>query len=213
MSTELISILFFSMSVMLLLFVLWYAWRLSKQAAKLYSAEAKEHAHTQEEVEELIEKAKEILKDSIDKSKAIVLNTDSFQQQIEKEYQEATKHASHQYKALFEKQIEAFIHDSRTSFETMSKDNLHQFKSVLDEEKSSIFDYFRARIDGEINKIKKELEEYKSSERKKIDEKIALLTLKITKDVLYNSISPEDHKKLIFKALERAKSEGLFTNI
>lgn len=61
-----------------------------------------------------------------------------------------------------------------------------------------------------VKSAQSDIETYKKNQMEGIDETIAGIVEKVAPEVIGKSISMEDHADLVWKALERAKSEGLF---
>ncbi|MBI3341554.1 hypothetical protein HY024_00365, partial [Candidatus Curtissbacteria bacterium] len=55
-----------------------------------------------------------------------------------------------------------------------------------------------------------EIETYKKNQMEGIDEEVREIVAKVAPDVLGKSINFDDHEDLVWKALEKAKREGLF---
>lgn len=66
------------------------------------------------------------------------------------------------------------------------------------------------KIDDEYKSIQNEIITYKNEAFRKIDSQIIDLLKKISIEVTEKSISPQDHKDLIIKTLEKAKNDKLF---
>lgn len=64
----------------------------------------------------------------------------------------------------------------------------------------------------EYKKVEDEIQTYKNEQFKKIDAKVTDLIKKLTAEIFEKSISPEEHKDLIIKTLEKAKTENLLVN-
>jgi len=61
-----------------------------------------------------------------------------------------------------------------------------------------------------VKSAQSDIETYKKNQMEGIDETVAAIVEKIAPEVIGKSISMEDHAELVWKALERAKKEGLF---
>lgn len=58
--------------------------------------------------------------------------------------------------------------------------------------------------------VEKEVEEYKKQRMKQVDDSLILILENIARKVLAKEITPEEHEKLVMKALQEAKKQGLF---
>src|SRR3990167_10652856 len=61
-----------------------------------------------------------------------------------------------------------------------------------------------------VKNAQSDIEIYKKNQLEGIDEAVAGIVEKVAPEVIGKSISMEDHAELVWKALERAKKEGLF---
>ena len=66
------------------------------------------------------------------------------------------------------------------------------------------------KIDTDYLTVKKEIQNYKEIELKKIDQEIYGLLEKVSKLVLGKALTLSEHEDLIEKSLEKAKKEGVF---
>lgn len=89
----------------------------------------------------------------------------------------------------------------------------------------SAIDGFRETLTKEVEKTQKEvadslresiiaaqheIERYKEERKREIDERIVEYVAEVTKRVLRKEISIDEHEKLVLKALEEAKRQGIF---
>ena len=61
-------------------------------------------------------------------------------------------------------------------------------------------------------KAESEVQEYKSARLKQIEESLVYILENIAKRVLVKEISQDEHEKLVLKALEEAKRQGIFND-
>lgn len=76
--------------------------------------------------------------------------------------------------------------------------------------KTELSKKLNSMVDSEFNDFKKEMEDYKSSRLKVVDEQIVTLVEETVRIALNNNLSKEDHRDIIYRALEEAKREGVF---
>lgn len=67
-------------------------------------------------------------------------------------------------------------------------------------------------IGAVVKSVQTDIETYKNNQMEGIDETVAGIVEKVAPEVIGKSISMEDHADLVWKALERAKKEGLFVS-
>lgn len=61
-----------------------------------------------------------------------------------------------------------------------------------------------------VSTVEAEIDEYKKTQLKKVDEQVKILLEKVFRDVLRTSIPQNTHQDLIIKSLEDAKKDGMF---
>jgi hypothetical protein len=76
--------------------------------------------------------------------------------------------------------------------------------------KTELSKKLNSMVDSEFSDFKKEMEDYKISRLKVVDEQIVTLVEETVRIALNNNLSKEDHRDIIYRALEEAKKEGVF---
>jgi len=77
-----------------------------------------------------------------------------------------------------------------------------QVQKAADEAKNLVTDAYK--------KAEMEVENYKNVRMREIDESIVMILKEVARKVLAKEISQEEHEKLVLKALEQAKRQGVF---
>jgi hypothetical protein len=96
--------------------------------------------------------------------------------------------------------------------ESNTSSQLTGYVKALEEETVESEKTINKKIDASYKMVQDEVIEYKNEQLKKIDANIESLLKKISIEVLERTITPQDHKDIILKMLEEAKSESLFAN-
>ena len=79
----------------------------------------------------------------------------------------------------------------------------------LTKEISNVYKSTQGVLEKEIEKTKREIEDYKKERIKELDEKIYLILGEIAKKTLGRAIDLSTHEELVMEALEKAKKEGV----
>lgn len=110
---------------------------------------------------------------------------------------------------LKSKNVEIFQNVSK-NIEASTLDEIKKFKSIIEKETIASQNLVKKKIDYEYSLAKKDIEVYKQSELKIVDEKIYEILETISKLVLGKAIQLSQHEDLIIESLAKAKKEGMF---
>jgi len=124
-----------------------------------------------------------------------------------------------QLMAGFKTELQQIKNDNINTLTNVSKDiekntsaQLNDYTKTLEQETVLSEKQVSKKIEEEYKLVQEEIVAYKNEQFKKIDAGAMDLIRKISVEVLEKSITPEDHREIILKVLEKAKSENLFTN-
>jgi len=107
------------------------------------------------------------------------------------------------------KNIEAFQNVSK-DIEMNTMEEIKNFKESMQKLTVLSQEEAKKKIDLDYEISKKEIEDYKKEELRKLDAGIYELLEKISKIVLGKALSLADHEDLIEKSLQKAQKEGVF---
>lgn len=96
------------------------------------------------------------------------------------------------------------------NIEDTTLEEIKKFKSIIEKETIASQNLVKKKIDYEYSLAKKDIEVYKQSELKIVDEKIYEILETISKLVLGKAIQLSEHEDLIIESLAKAKKEGMF---
>jgi F0F1-type ATP synthase membrane subunit b/b' len=101
------------------------------------------------------------------------------------------------------------IREATSKLKENQDKNAQTFKSMIEDQSLTAKFYIQRKIDEELEKAKKEIDEYKEGERKKIDKAIRNVIISLSEDVFEGSLSVDQQEKLIFRALEEAQKKHI----
>lgn len=101
--------------------------------------------------------------------------------------------------------------ESLKSVEGIVDQQLQDFRQILKKETIESEQIVSQRVNSEYTKVHQEIEQYKAQKIQEINLATNQVIHQITEEVLGKAIPLEDHQKLILDALEKAKTEGLFS--
>jgi hypothetical protein len=130
-----------------------------------------------------------------------------------KEFEKATSDFARIYSQILQdlksKNIEVFQNVSK-DIETDTTEEIRNFKESMQKLTTLSQKEVAKKIDVDYKASKKEIEDYRKEELRKIDSGIYELLGKISKLVLGKALNLSEHENLIEKSLEKAKKEGAF---
>lgn len=130
-----------------------------------------------------------------------------------KEFEKATSDFTNIYSKILQdlktKNIEVFQSVSK-DIEDNTMEEIKNFKESMQKLTTLSQKEVKKKIDTDYDTAKKEIDDYKTEELRKIDSGIYELLEKISKLVLGKALSLSEHENLIEKSLEKAKKEGAF---
>ncbi len=119
------------------------------------------------------------------------------------------------YKTALTKQQEESIQSLEEASGAVEKELLQEvdeFKETLKEETADIHAKVEEKVLAEYAKVEQELDSYKTRRTKEIDETIYDILQDVSKRVLGEALSMEDHQDLVLQALEEAKQKNVFSS-
>src|SRR3989344_1265443 len=130
-----------------------------------------------------------------------------------KEFEKATSDFMKLYTQVLQdlklKNIEVFQSNSK-NIEVNTIEEIKNFKQSKESLTVSSQKLVQKKIGSDYLTAKKEIQNYKETTLKKIDQEIYELLEKVSKLVLGKALSLSEHEDLIQKSLEKAKKEGIF---
>ena len=224
---DIIFITSFAGTIILLFYALGYVLYITKKDQEFEKKRAEVYYNSAQILNSAREKAKAILQDSEARANQILIEADNTKISIEQDFNQALSQVVNsntqeinrdsgqlltEYKSSltnlknkYLEEIEAMIAKMEGSMQT----EFSQFQTVLEKDTKQAENTLSSNITAELQKTKIELENYKKSQVAKIDEMVANTVIKIAREVIGKTITPQEHEKLIMQALEQAKKEGV----
>lgn len=158
-------------------------------------------------------------------AESLLTQTKSFKENIESDLKNILSTEVNDYRSILNQKLTAIlsnyqnvlvqtgnlyaqsIKEAAAKLKENQDKNAQSFKTMLEDESLTAKFYIQRKIDDELEKAKKEIDEYKESERKKIDKAIRNVIVSLSEDVFEGSLSLDQQEKLIFKALEEAQKK------
>jgi len=204
-------------NLMILVFLIYYFWRVQKRGKEL---ELKENALDNKEfgidssyhqiVGNSLSKERKILDDATKEASSILTNakyvSTSFKDEVNKalqkmvfDTQKETSSSSNEIVTKHQTYLNQIAGKSLDNFQNITK----KFEVEMDNEMKS----YRTNL---LVNLQKEIESYKQQKIKEADKTVSTIIQKVSQKVLNKSIPLEDHQKLIIESLEKCLKEGIF---
>ena len=208
----------FILSIALVAVVFYFSKVIKKQHDKNDMGDLSE---THQKAAKIIDEANNRALDIINKTNLSTdIASDNFNQEVKriaslqiKEFEKATSDFLKLYTQVLQdlksKNIEVFQNVSK-DIEVNTIGEIKNFIESMEALTVSSEKLVKKKIDTDYLTIKKEIENYREEELKKIDQEIYRLLEKVSKLVLGKALSLSEHEDLIEKSLEKAKKEGVF---
>lgn len=183
------------------------------------------------ELDDANKKAMNIISEASKKAEHILKNVEVDTNSIKEEMNVILKDSSEKYSESMNSSI-VDINDEYNKFliglkDQMKGDTQKMVNSVLNDTREEIEGFttamkrgtieaqenFEKKLHEEFSKALANIDSYRREQLSLIERSINRIIIKVTKDVLSESISITDHEKLIFDSLERAKKEEIFEGI
>lgn len=121
-----------------------------------------------------------------------------------------------EYKLLLTGTREQYVKKAEETLKLMEKipeDELTSFRELLRQQTIEAQALVEKKIQKEFEEAKQEIEEYKTRKFSAISGEIDKMAVHILEDVLGKSLSHDDHKELVLKALAKAEKDGVFEKV
>ena len=172
------------------------------------------HQKRQKIIQEAVDKASGIIKDSEILSIDDKAQFASEIQAMRKKQEEILTTRSEEISKLYTQFETNVLRDTEDQFKIIAKDmenhalaGMGEFREALEGERIFMHKQLSERIEDEYKKVQKNIEEYKLEQMKKVDKQVFDILHALIRDVLGRSLSLKDHEELVQKALLQMKSE------
>lgn len=178
-------------------------------------------------VEKAQEQAQEILTDAAKNAEGILTQSKSFNENIETELKNTLDTEMNNYKNLLNDKLTSIlsnyqnvltqtgniyaqsIKEANVELKQAQQKNADSFKTMLEDQTLTAKFYIQRKVNEELDKAKKEIEEYKEEEKKKIQSSVQNIIITLSENVFDGTLTIEQQEKLIFKALDEAKKKNI----
>jgi len=164
----------------------------------------------QEKAQRILEKAEGEARDIVSKAKTFL---DLNQNLVAKELEQATKIYAKKYQQILlatQDHILKMLQNIPKDTKDILLAEIASIRAQLGEETQKSMEEAKRLVTEAYQKAEAEVEEYRNERLRNIDESIVMILKEVARKVLAKEISQEEHEKLVLKALEEAKRQGVF---
>ncbi len=210
----------------LFIYALYY---ILKRQSELQKKEREFEKKANRIIEKAEEHAEEIVKDAAKSAEAILTQSKTFKEGLEKDLKGTLNSEMNVYKDLLNEKLSSVltnyqkvltqtgsiyansIKEANFELKQAQQKNAENFKTVLEDQTLTAKFYIQRKVNEELDKAKKEIDEYKEEEKKRIQSTVQNIIMSLSENVFDGTLTIEQQEKLIFKALEEAKNKNIFT--
>jgi len=196
--------------LVIFVFAGYYFLKLRSKEKKIEQTETKVDTNYHKIVDDALSKERRILEDASMEADQIVTNAQYVKQSSKEAIDQALSELVKEIQKESVDTASKFMADYSTSLNQIATTSLADFRTAasgLSADLQKQIKDFRATL---LPDLEKELEEYKKERLKQTEATITKIIEKASREVFNQSISLEDHQKLLADSLEKAKAEGVF---
>lgn len=204
----------------------YYMFKKENDFEKKEEAVVQDYTHI---VQEAQLKAKEIIDQASTEAATIIATAQTTRITIDKKEEDTFEKIAKEQEQLLQTNSAQYFHDYQASLDevknhytTQLNEMVNQIRETTEKEildlKSSLKTQMVGSNEGVAKKIQDdfaktqiEISEYKRHQIEKMQASIDQILIKVCEEVLGKTIPMHDHEELILNALEKAKTEGMFT--
>lgn len=220
----------FLVSVLFLTGLFMYAFfYLIKREKELRHREHELDKHSTETIERSHRKARDILAQAVEDSKNILTETKLFKQNLETDVKSTIEKEITTYRSMLDERLtktvgvydqilsevavfyKDSIKDASQRLKSAQEQQEKDYKNMIQDESLTAKFYIQRRVNEELDKANKEIQEYKESELLHVRKQFETLIDEISESIFEGTLTPQQHENLIFRALEEAKKNKIFT--
>jgi len=197
-------------NVVMLLFMIYYIWRLHTKEVELERKTHKIDSDYHATIDNALVKERKIIEDATQEANQIIEGAQYISKSSEDAIGEAMRKMVAQLEAGATQTSQQFMQSYESTLKQMSSTSLNDISAISKGLETDYASQIKDFHDKLLPSMQKELEAYKANRIKEVEINMSKITQKVVREVINKSISLEDHEKLVIEALEKAKLEGTF---
>lgn len=181
---------------------------------KYFDLKAKRDRHERE----ALRRSEKIIDKAMQEATSIISRSQVLGEEVRSKIAESSNEISDQQKDIYKKvldevrnQLYQVVQKASEDIKQDASSEISAFANSVRAETIATEQEVKSKISEEYLKWERELDEYKRLKYQTASQEIEKIISEVTKRVLGEALSPENHKDLILKALEEAKKSGVLS--
>lgn len=196
--------------ILIFTFVLYYILSLRAREKVVQKKENKVDADYHHVVDEALSKERKIIDDATSQADQIIRQSKYLTESSKQDVDNAIKAVVTQIHKEGTNISSAFTKDYTASLQNLSNVSLKEFQTIMVQLQNDLKNQNKQFQQTLLPQIQKEIEEYKITKMKEIDQSVTGIVQKASQEIFNKSLSLTDHQNLVTQSLEKAKKEGIF---
>lgn len=166
---------------------------------------------------EALERSQKIIDRSIVEASSIISKAQVLGEEVRTKISDSTSQISDNQKEIYQKvlnevrnQLYEVVQKASQDIKNDAQEEIASFANSVREETIATETEVKTKISQEYVNLERDLEEYKRTKMLEAAEQVEKLISVVSKKVFSESLTPENHKDLILRALEEAKKNNVF---
>jgi hypothetical protein len=204
---------FFIITINLAIFIIcgYYLLKIRSKENELEKKTGVVDANYHQIVDNALSKERIILNDAAAEADKILVDAEYVKKSAEAAVDKALQQMVANIQSESTKTAGNFMSSYSNSLSGLANNSLTDFKTVAKTLEGDLQKQMQEFRDTLLPNLEKELENYKQIRLKQSEELINRIVQTAAEEIFNKSISLEDHQKLLFDCLEKAKAEGVFS--
>lgn len=201
----------FAADLVVLLFAIYYVFELRRREKSIEKKEKETDLSYHHILNDALDKERGILNDAASEADHMLMTADFSAHDTQENIQNALQQMSQKMQQESIHTASILMNSYSDTLKQLTANSLADFQTIVkglegDMQKQTAL--FRESL---LPNLEKELENYKAMRIKQSEATITKIIQQVAQDVLNKSLSMDDHQKLLIDALEKAKTEGVFS--
>ena len=166
---------------------------------------------------QILDEAQKVLVTAHSQATAVINNSQEYLKLNDAELVKAVDKATQVYAAKYQEMLNLTHSESIKLFQNIPNEvrnalgtELSKINQILQSQLLAASSDAKKIVEGAYSKAEAEVENYKKERLKQVEDSLILILENVSRKVLAKEITAEEHAKLVIKALEEAKRQGIF---
>ena len=199
--------------------------KLSKSEKDKVVLQSKIRDSASEVLQQSHDKSLKIIQEAVDKAEAIIKDAQIFSdatkdhfiadlQSAKQAQEKILSSRNEEISRIYDQFVADVRNDTNNRFRVVARDmenhalaGIGEFRESLESERIFLHKQLEGKVEEEYRHVKKDIEDYKAEQMKKIEKRVFDILHELLRDILGRSLSLKEHEDLVQKALVQMKTE------